>query len=160
LALLAEPTVEAAAAKVGVAYSTLKEWLRDPEFQADYAAARRELLERGVARLLATVGKAVEALERNLTCGTPAAEIRAALAVLTHAMRGTEMLNPELRNANHDERALTLRAISDPAAADLACQLLDRLAGRQDQPGRPGVACDRGPMAGGPPPQSAQPQAS
>jgi hypothetical protein len=92
-ALLSEPTVEAAAAKVGVGYATLKSWLKDPEFAAAYAEARREVLERSVARLLALTDKAVKALERNLDCGKPSGENRAAALVFEHAYRGVEVLD-------------------------------------------------------------------
>lgn len=44
-----------------------------------------------VGRLQQAGGAAVDALVRNLTCGKPAAEIRAAVAVLDHAGRGLEL---------------------------------------------------------------------
>jgi hypothetical protein len=92
-ALLTEPTHEAAAAKAGVSPRTLRYWLAQPEFAAAYRAARQAVLEQTVARLLAATGKAVQALERNLTCGKPQAEIRAAVAVLGQAARGVEVLD-------------------------------------------------------------------
>jgi hypothetical protein len=92
-ALLDRPTVSEAAAAVGIDESTLGVWLRDSAFQAAYAVARREILERTVARLLAVTGEAVEALRRNLGCGKPAAEIRAATAILDHAARGVEAVD-------------------------------------------------------------------
>jgi hypothetical protein len=91
-ALLAEPTVEKAAKKARVAYRTLKEWLRQPEFQAAYQEARRGVLEQAVSQLLAGCTDAVCALRRNLTCGQPAPENRAAVAILEHAMKGLEAL--------------------------------------------------------------------
>jgi len=90
---LAEKTVEEAALKAGVPYRTLKSWLALPDFQEVFRAARQEILERGIARLLATVDKAVEALDRNLACGNPAVETRAAVAVLDHATKGVEVLD-------------------------------------------------------------------
>jgi hypothetical protein len=92
-ALLSETTVEAAAAKVAVAYSTLRGWMRDPEFQEAYRQARAEILERTVARLLVLSGKALDALERNLTCGQPAAENRAAELILEPSEKGHESLD-------------------------------------------------------------------
>jgi hypothetical protein len=44
-ALLAEPTVEAAAARAGVSAGTLKNWLADPAFRRAYRRARREVVE-------------------------------------------------------------------------------------------------------------------
>jgi hypothetical protein len=92
-ALMSEATVEAAARKARVGYRTLKGWLALPEFQAAYRQARQEVVERTVARLLALTGKAVETLDRNLTCGRPAAEIRAAELALAQGYKGVEVLD-------------------------------------------------------------------
>jgi hypothetical protein len=50
-ALLAEPTVQAAAVKAGIGERTLQRWLRDPGFISEFRAARRQLVEGAVARL-------------------------------------------------------------------------------------------------------------
>jgi hypothetical protein len=92
-ALLSEATIEAAAGKVGVDPRTLKRWLALPGFAAAYRAARQQVLDRTVGRLLSTTDKAVQALDRNLTCGAAHAEIRAAVAVLEHAARGVGLLD-------------------------------------------------------------------
>jgi hypothetical protein len=91
--LLSEPTVEEAAKKARVAYSTLKGWLQQPDFQAAYRAARAEVLDRTVARLLATCAKAVGRLEANLDSANPQAANRAAALVLAHAIRGVELMD-------------------------------------------------------------------
>ena len=44
-ALLTEPTLEAAAARAGVAVNTAKNWLKDPAFLAAYREARRRVVE-------------------------------------------------------------------------------------------------------------------
>jgi hypothetical protein len=77
-ALLTEPTHAGAAAKAGVCEATLHRWLRLSEFQAAYRQARRGIVEAAIGRLKQTTGKAVEALDRNLTCGQAGNEIRAA----------------------------------------------------------------------------------
>jgi hypothetical protein len=92
-ALLSEPTVEAAAKKARVGYRTLKEWLRDPGFLADYRAARRDVVEAAVVRLQQMTLGAALTLHRNLTCGKAGDEVRAAIAVLDQAFRGTELLD-------------------------------------------------------------------
>jgi hypothetical protein len=92
-ALLELPTITAAAAAVGLDESTLRQWLKDPGFAAAYADARREVLERAVTRLVRTLGKAVDALERNLTAERPADQLRAAALVLEHATKGVEVLD-------------------------------------------------------------------
>src|SRR5262245_28550089 len=92
-ALLTEPTHAAAAAATGVGEATLQRWLRRPAFRDAYRAARRRLLEAALARLQQSAGRAVEALERNLTCGQPAHEIRAAFGILDQAVKAQELLD-------------------------------------------------------------------
>jgi hypothetical protein len=59
----------------------LYKWLKDPEFQAEFQQARRQVVDQAVTRLTALTSAAAEALERGLTSTVPAAEIRAAVAV-------------------------------------------------------------------------------
>src|SRR5262249_27887016 len=92
-ALLMEPTHAAAASKAGVSEATLHRWLHLPEFQVAYRQARRRVVETAVGRLQQTTGKAVAALERNLACGNPASEIRAALGILDHAVKAIEWMD-------------------------------------------------------------------
>jgi hypothetical protein len=92
-ALLTEPTHAAAAAKAGVSEATLHRWLHLPEFQAAYRLARRGVVETAVGRLQQSTTKAVEALERNLACGHPGSEIRAALGIIGHAVQAVELLD-------------------------------------------------------------------
>src|SRR4051794_3814003 len=87
-ALLAHDTLAAAAAAAGVNEKTLRAWQRLPAFEAAYRAARAEVLERTVARLLAICGKAVDRLGKNLDAASPQASTRAAVAILAHAIKG------------------------------------------------------------------------
>src|SRR5262245_43138424 len=90
--LLSEPTHAAAAAKAGIAEATLQRWLLRPDFQAAYRQARRRIVESALGRLQQATTQAVDALVRNLTSGNPATEVRAALGVLEHATRATELI--------------------------------------------------------------------
>jgi len=49
--LLTHPTVDAAARAIDVAPTTLMRWLKDPEFDAAYRAARRAAFRQSIARL-------------------------------------------------------------------------------------------------------------
>lgn len=93
LALLSEPTLELAAKKAGIGAATLQRWLRHPDFEHAYRLARRRMFEAGLSRLQALIGEAVTTLQKNLTCGRPTAEIRAASAILMHATAGAELLD-------------------------------------------------------------------
>jgi hypothetical protein len=92
-ALLAEPTVAAAAKAAQVGAATLRRWLARPAFRAAYRAARRAVVEAAVGQLQRAAGEAVAALRRNLACGTPAAENGAAKAILEHSLKAVELLD-------------------------------------------------------------------
>lgn len=92
-ALLTESTHAAAAVKAGVSEATVQRWLKDPTFQAAYRTARRGVVEVAVGRLQQVTAEAVEALRKNLTCGNPAVEVRAAIGVLDQAFHGIELID-------------------------------------------------------------------
>jgi hypothetical protein len=104
-ALLAEPTHAAAAAKAGIAEATLQRWLKRPDFLAAYRQARRRVVETALGRLQQATGKAVDALERNLSCGHAATEVRAALGILEHSTRATELVDLMERVETLERRA-------------------------------------------------------
>ena len=92
-ALLACPTIEAAAEQAGIAPATLRRWLAEPEFKARYRAARRSVVEGAIGRLQQAATQAVDALARNLACGIPAVEVGAAKAVLDQAVKAVELVD-------------------------------------------------------------------
>ncbi len=96
-ALLTEKTAEAAAAKAGISPATLRRWQAMPAFQEAYRLARQAVLDRTVDRLVHASAAAVATLERLLFCDDNPTRARAAVAVLTHATRGVEMLDFEAR---------------------------------------------------------------
>lgn len=98
--LLVEKTQAEAASRAGVSVPTLTRWLRDADFQRDYRAARRAVVEAAIARAQRGTQAAVEALEKNLACGIPGIEIKAAVAILDKAIAGVELIDLEERIAN------------------------------------------------------------
>ena len=92
LALLASPTLEAAARSAGVSPVTLWRWQRDPAFQEEYRAARRRMVEGALAALQHAAAEAVATLRRNLACGSPSVEVRAAVAVLDQTIKTSELM--------------------------------------------------------------------
>jgi hypothetical protein len=98
-ALLSEPTVKAAAAKVGIGERTLHTWLREPAFDAAYTAARHDAVGRAMGRLQHATGLAVDALVEVLDIRTPAhagVRVAAAKVILDYALRFREL--DELEN--------------------------------------------------------------
>ena len=95
--LIVEPTIEKACLKAGVTTVTYWRWNRLEEFKHEYRAARRTILENTISRLQVLTNKAVDCLERNLSCEAPGSEIRAAQIVLELSMKGLEILDIENR---------------------------------------------------------------
>jgi hypothetical protein len=91
VALLSNKTIAAAAEAAKVANSTLRRWLDMPAFASAYKAARRLAYNTAVGRLQQLTTEAAEALQRGLTCGKTADEIRAATVVFDYATKGLEL---------------------------------------------------------------------
>src|SRR5262245_46994069 len=86
-ALLASPTIEAAAGQVGVNEWTLRQWLKDPSFKSAYRQARRELVENAIGRVQAATGRAVDTLLAVAKDGKRDSDrVRAAVALLGYAL--------------------------------------------------------------------------
>ncbi len=103
LALLTEPTIEAAARKTGVARTTLLRWLQLPDFQASYREARREVMDRAIGILQAATGEAVSALRSALKA--PGAErVSAARTIWDFSFRSRELLDLEERLVALEQR--------------------------------------------------------
>src|SRR5205085_316828 len=94
-ALLTEPTYAAAAAKAGIAETTVYRWLQLPSFRAAYRRARREIVEAAVGRIQAATGQAVETLVAVARQGRRDGDrVRASVALLDHACRGLQDGDP------------------------------------------------------------------
>jgi hypothetical protein len=91
VALLTTGTVEAAAKKAGLAYSTLRAWLQRPDFREAYREARRRLLDDAVLVLQKLATSAVLSLGEQLKADKPTVCIQAATVILDRAFRGTEL---------------------------------------------------------------------
>jgi len=92
LALLTYPTREKAAAAAGITSKTLRGYLTEPEFQAEYKRAFTELVEdatrqvqQAIAPALSTLREIVETTDENAQ-----ARISAARSILEYSMKLTE----------------------------------------------------------------------
>jgi hypothetical protein len=92
VALLAHETLKDAAKQAGISEPTLWRYMQDESFQAAYKLARRQAYEQGIGRLQSLMGDAVAALEKNLTCGKPEVENRAAQIIIEHSTKGIEIM--------------------------------------------------------------------
>lgn len=96
-ALLIHPTIEKAAQAVGISEKTLWRWLQIPEFDRAYEQARNQVLAQTISLLHKATGMAVTTLMKNLKCGVPSVEVRAAVAVLDQTFKAREILELEQR---------------------------------------------------------------
>ncbi len=99
VALLEHPTLEKAAASIGISDVTLWRWMKKPEFAEAYRKARRDAFSQSVARLQHASSAAVGTLLRIMTDreAPAASRVRAADVVLQIALRGIEMEDLEAR---------------------------------------------------------------
>jgi hypothetical protein len=92
-ALLSEPTIVAAAEKVGINEKTLRIWLHQPKFSRAYRSARDAALRHALGRLQATAGKAVKALEKAIDGDDAKLSVTAAGTVLNNVLKAVEALD-------------------------------------------------------------------
>ncbi len=98
-ALLTQPTIEAAAAAVGVNAATVHRWLAEAAFSAAYRAARREAVGQAIARLQQVSGGAVAVLAQVAADKQAPASSRVAAAskLLDLAIKAVELEDIQAR---------------------------------------------------------------
>ena len=99
LALLSSKNVEDAARVAGVTPRTLYRWLKEPEFDAAYRAARRHAYGQSISRLQqGSTAAATTLLKVMVDPATPAStRVRAAEAVLSQAAKAIEIEDIDAR---------------------------------------------------------------
>src|ERR671932_2508179 len=98
-ALLTEPTLSDAAAKVGIGERTLHSWLAEPAFKAAYLDVRREAVGQAIARLQQLSSGAVAVLaqvaaDRQAPASSP---VTAAIKIIEVALQGVQLQDMEAR---------------------------------------------------------------
>ena len=98
-ALLSQRNIDEAARAAGVGARTLLCWMKLPEFDSAYRAARRLAFGQSIARLQqATTAAATTLLKVMVDPATPAStKVRAADSVLGHAAKAIEIEDIEAR---------------------------------------------------------------
>ena len=107
VALLEQPTLQKAAAAVGVSDVTLWRCLKQPEFADAFRKARRDAFSQSVARLQHASSAAVGTLLRVMTDkeAPASSRVRAAEVVLSTAFKGIELDDIEVRVAELEQAA-------------------------------------------------------
>jgi len=98
-ALLSQRNVDEAARSAGIGTRTLLRWMKDPEFDAAFRAARRAAFGQTTARLQQGSSAAATILMKlMLDANTPAStRVRAAEIVVSHAAKAIEIEDIEAR---------------------------------------------------------------
>ena len=92
LALLTNPTKERAAEAAGITSKTLRGYLADPEFQAEYKKAFADLVEDATRKVQQTLEPAVAVLREIMEDRSENGQVRvsAARSVLEYGLKMTE----------------------------------------------------------------------
>ena len=72
---------------------TLFRYLRDKGFIKEFRDTRRAVVENAVSEIQQATSDAVATLKRNLNCGKPSDENRAAQIILDNAIKGVELVD-------------------------------------------------------------------
>jgi transposase-like protein len=96
-ALLMHRNIEEAARSVGISKQTLLRWLKLPEFQEAYRAARRAAVSQSNARLQQASSAAVSTLLKIMIDPSAPASARAADRILERGQQGLEIEDLEVR---------------------------------------------------------------
>jgi len=102
--LLETPTIAAAAKQVGVDESTLRVWLKDPDFDAAFRDARRAVVSRATDRLARACADAVSNLTDVMAnSDNDGSRVTASKAILDYAYKAIELEDLAARIARLEE---------------------------------------------------------
>jgi hypothetical protein len=106
-ALLSQRGIEEAAHAAGIGVTTLRRWLRLPEFQAEYLQARREVVQQVNARIQQNAGAAAAVLFKLMADPITPASVRERCAecLLNHATKTFTIEDLEARLAELERDA-------------------------------------------------------
>jgi hypothetical protein len=99
VALLTHRTMEEAARSIGVDPKTLFRWMKEPEFDKAYCAAKRAAYGQSIARLHHLSSAAVSTLGKVMLDPStpPSTKVRAADSILDHTAKAIEIEEIEAR---------------------------------------------------------------
>ena len=108
-ALLECQTIKQAAAHVGIGESTLRNWMHVPEFEQAYRRARRDCVDRALARLEKGFEFAIAVLQKVAGDGSAAnyARVAAARGLIDSSFRAIELHDVGERLRRIEERLLS-----------------------------------------------------
>jgi hypothetical protein len=106
-ALLTQRSIEDAARSIDVGPSTLRRWMRMPDFDAAYRQARREVMAQSIARLQQNSGAATTTMLKLMIdpASPPACRLNASRRVIEIGLRGIEVEDMQARVSALERKA-------------------------------------------------------
>jgi phage terminase small subunit len=108
IALAGGANISEATRVTGIALSTAKRWLSDPELRSHVEAVRQRMVDEAVGRLAALAGKAIATLDTALDAESDGVRVRAAVAILDKLLQLREHTELETRILALEESLATL----------------------------------------------------
>jgi hypothetical protein len=107
IALLTSRSIEEAAKSIGIGTQTLLRWMKVPEFQSAYRAAKRQAFGQSIARMHYLTSAAVSTLGKIMldSATPPATRVRAADSILDHTSKAIETEDIEARVTELEQAA-------------------------------------------------------
>ncbi len=112
VALLSNPTIKDAATAASVSESTIWRLMQREDFLKRYKEAQDKAVDGALGALQGAATQAIESLKKNLSCGTPSAEVQAAKAILDYTFKVREQFDYAER-VKYLEQALKAREEAD-----------------------------------------------
>jgi DNA-binding MurR/RpiR family transcriptional regulator len=97
VALLSNPTIKDAANAASVSESTVWRLMQRDDFLKRYREAQDKAVDGALGALQGAATLAIESLKKNLSCGTPAAEVQAAKAILDFTFKARDQFDHAAR---------------------------------------------------------------
>lgn len=112
-ALLQHGTITAAAKALNVSQRTIYDRMKEPDFEADYSAARADILLSAVSGFNKKLSSAIDEVEKIMTddAVNPATRLQAAQTIITNAGKFTQQLNDHAATRAREHNKLDMGGI-------------------------------------------------
>ena len=95
--ILASKTISEGVKKAGIKRETFYQWIRDPEFKAEFTGQRQEIIDLALHELKTSASDAVSVLRELLQAEGEGVRLRTAQAILENVLKSIEIENLERR---------------------------------------------------------------
>lgn len=95
--ILASRTITEGVTKAGVTRETFYQWIKDPEFKAEFTGQRQQIIDLALHELKTSTSEAVSVLRGLLKAEGESVRLRTAQAILENVFKSIEIENIEMR---------------------------------------------------------------